>query len=336
MKILIVTKNWIGDLLFQLPAIETICRYYPYAEVTCVVPSRCKEMLSGHEMLSNILVFDERKEHKRIVDRVRFILELRKEKWDKVFLFHPSKTRALIMLLAGAQSRIGFDLRKGCFLTEKVKTPSEPIHQVDYFLKLIEGVGVATNDRKYRLTVPYNDEVAAQKILKENKIQLNQFVCFHLGANWEPKRWPVENFAELAKLLFQQTKLQIVVTGAEGDSILALALQKLVDSDKLKIFTGKTSLNLLAAVFKQAAFVVSGDSGPMHIAAAVGTRNIALFGPTDPTLTGPRGIGESVVISYVPEGYQVPYYDQALPEEGWLGKISAEQVFEQIKSKGWC
>jgi lipopolysaccharide heptosyltransferase II len=335
MKILIVTKNWIGDLLFQLPAIEAICRHYSEAEITCVVPSRCKEMLSGNEMIANILVFDERKEHKKIIDRIRFIRDLRKEKWEKVFLFHPSKTRALIMLLAGVERRIGFDLKKGSFLTDKIKAPSEPMHQVDYFLKLIEGVGIKPEKRKYSLSVSYNDESQAKGILKESKIQPNQFVCFHLGANWEPKRWPIENFARLAELLFKQTNFQIVVTGAERDSILALALQKLVPSEKLRVFTGKTSLNLLAAVFKQAAFVVSGDSGPMHIAVAVGTKNVALFGPTDPALTGPRGIGDSIVISYVPSGYRVPFYDQALPKDGWLGKISAEQVFEQIRLKGW-
>ena len=335
MKILIVTKNWIGDLLFQLPAIEAICKHYPYAAITCVVPSRCKEMLISHSMIRNVIVFDERKEHKSLFKRFQFIFELRKEKWDKVFLFHPSKTRALIMLFAGVKQRIGFAIKKGCFLTDKIEVPLEPMHQVDYFLKLIEGAGIETEIKKYSLAVSHQDEFEAKKMLEENRIQLNQFVCFHLGANWEPKRWPIDNFAKLAELLIQQTNFMIVVTGAENDRLLAIALQKQIDSEKVKIFTGKTSLSVLAAIFKYSAFVVSGDSGPMHIAAAVGSKNVALFGPTDPFLTGPRGVGESIVISYIPKGYTVPFYDQKLPEEGWLGKISAEQVFKEVKMKGW-
>ncbi len=99
--------------------------------------------------------------------------------------------------------------------------------------------------------------------------------------------------------------------------------------------TGRTGLGEAAAIFKKASFVVSGDSGPMHIASGVGTRVLALFGPTDPVLTGPRGVGENAVLSHVPEGYSVPWYGENFPEGGWLAGIAPEKVLETLREKGW-
>jgi ADP-heptose:LPS heptosyltransferase len=93
---------------------------------------------------------------------------------------------------------------------------------------------------------------------------------------------------------------------------------------------GKTSLRVSACIYKDAVCLVTGDSGPMHIASGVGARVVSIFGPTDPDLTGPRGVGENITLQYVPSGYSVPFFGKKLPEDGWLSRITPDEVFEAV------
>jgi ADP-heptose:LPS heptosyltransferase len=104
---------------------------------------------------------------------------------------------------------------------------------------------------------------------------------------------------------------------------------------RLTSLIGQTDLGSLAALFAGALFVVSGDSGPMHIASGAGARVVALFGPTNPDLTGPRGAGETVILKHVPQGYSSPWYGEEMPAGGWLENITPEEVITAIERHGW-
>lgn len=336
MKILIFTKNWVGDMLFQMPAIDAIADQWPQAEIVCLVPSRCREILRAHPRVNRVIVFDERKEHRSWISRISLAMTLRKEKWDQAFLFHRSRTRALVALLAGARRRVGYGKGRRWLLTKSVAEPAGKLHHVDYFLNLVQAAGVKVPSMGvYHFYRSDEDDRTARDLLSAHELTPGRFVCFHLGANWEPKRWPPGHFARLADMLSAEQGFAVVLTGAPDDKPLAEQVVKEVRMARVISLMGQTRLGVLGSLFRLCAFVVSGDSGPMHIAAGSGARVAALFGPTDPAQTGPRGEGESFVIHRVPEGFTCPWYGKSLPEGGWLSLIQPAEVMEALKRKGW-
>ncbi len=336
MKILIFTKNWLGDVLFQLPAIEAIHDQYPQAEIVCAAPRRCHEILTAHPAVNRVLTFDEKKEHRFFFRRLLFGLSLRKEKHDKVFLFHRSRTRALIAFLSGAAERIGYARGRKGFLTRAIPEPVAPMHHVDYALNLIRQAGISCPENTaYHFYISDQARQAAGKLLEKNGLQKKAFICFHLGANWEPKRWPVSHFARLADSLHDKWQIPVVVTGSPVDLALVKELKREVRKAQVISLVGETGLSELGAIYEAASCLVTGDSGPMHIASGVGTPVAALFGPTDPNLTGPRGTGDKTILQYVPPGFSIPWYGKNLPKEGWLSPIQPEEVVQAIEKKGW-
>jgi len=334
MKIVVVMKNWLGDLLFQMPALELIKKKYPEASIVCIAPERCREILEAHPAVSSFLSFDEKSTHRSWFSRVRFLLNLRRNgPWEQGYLFHRSRTRALLLFLAGVKERIGYGKGRKWLLTRAVSEPTGSMHQLDYFFELMKGAGFELPEKRaYRFFYKPEDERQALEMLRFGGVHApTKYICFHLGANWEPKRWPTEHFAALADLIETKWHFPVVVTGSQTDESLFLKFREKVRQAKVISLVGKTGLRVSAAVYKNAACLVTGDSGPMHIASGVGAPVVALFGPTDPKLTGPCGTGDRSVLQYVPSGYSVPFFGKEFPPEGWLSKITPEEVLDAIE-----
>ena len=335
MKILIFTKNWLGDTLFQFPAIEAIQERYPEAHIICAAPRRCREILEAHPAVAGVWVFDEKQEHRAVWKRLAFVWRLRREGFAQAYLFHRSRTRAFLAWAAGIPERIGYGAKRSWLLTQAVPEPVEPMHQVDYFLNLLRQADIPTNRSAYRFYFPETAREAVQHLLLKHGLKSRSYVCFHLGANWEPKRWPVAHFASLADAIHEKWHLPVVVTGAPNDLALAQEFQKQVKRASIAVLTGQTTLQELGALFEQALVLITGDSGPMHIASGVGCPVVAIFGPTDPHLTGPRGTGECKILSYVPPGYEIPWLGRVLPEDGWLRRIQPILVMAALEEINW-
>ncbi len=335
MKILIFTKNWLGDVLFEVPAIQAVRENFPHARLVALTPPRCLEILEAIPFLDEVKPFDERKEDRSLFAKIRLILWLRRQKFDKAFLFHRSFTRALLTRLGGVRERIGYATpKRKWFLTTAVPAPPRPLHQVDYFLVLLKWAGLKVKfGAEYQFFCRPKEERGALAILQEHNFPQKGFVAFHVGANWGPKRWPATNFARLADLITQTFSCPIVLTGSRGDEIIAQEIIRKAALTRPISLCGKTSLGVLGALFQSAAFVVSSDSGPLHIASGVGTPVVALFGPTCPKLTGPRGIGKKVIIQTIPPGFSVPWKGEKLPPGGWMERISSEEVLKKIREE---
>lgn len=333
MKIVVVMKNWLGDLLFQMPALDLIKKKYPEALITCVAPERCREILEAHPAVSSFLPFDEKTTHRPLFPRIQFAFELRKQgPWDQGYLFHRSRSRAFLLMLAGVKARIGFGKGRTFFLTRPIPEPSQRMHQLDYFLEMMRRAGLEIPQApSYRFYYKKEDRDLALRLLRDKGLEKKgSYICFHLGANWEPKRWPAEHFAELADRIHESMGLPVVVTGSRQDASLFEIFSGKIKKARVISFVGSTGLGVSSVIYEQAACLVTGDSGPMHIASGVGAPVVALFGPTDPCLTGPRGKGESLVLQYIPQGYTVPFLGKEFPKDGWLSHITSDQVFNAI------
>ncbi len=332
-KILIVNVNWVGDALFSTPFIRSLRQAYPRSYIACLLHPRCREVLEGNPRIDEIIIYDEEGVHRSLIGKIRLILTLRKKRFDAAFLLHRSFTKALIAVLSGAKRRIGYATKNRRFLlTDVVEEPLEPIHKVGYFLNIARTAGIAGDDKAYEFFVGEADREYAGRFLNENGIQAEDgFAAINPGGNWAPKRWPKENFAGLADRLISDYGLKVVITGAGKDIRLAEDIKKLMKSSPV-IACGKTTLKQLAALFERSRLVVANDTGPMHIACAMGANVIALFGPTSPEITGPIGKGAYKVI-HNPAGCEVPCYDLNCAVNRCMEAIRVEDVLKEVKER---
>lgn len=331
-KILIFNVNWLGDVLFSTATIRNIRYNYPDSYIACIIPPRCLPVLEGNPYLNEIIIFDEKKKHKSFFGKINFILELRKKNFDKVFLLHRSFSRALITYLAGIKERIGYYTKKRAFLlTKKLLAPNiENIHRVDYYLDVLKQAGLKITDRDTNFYFSKDDEQVVDDFIKKNNLESAKIlVGLNPGGNWDPKRWPKEYFVSLADALINKFQAKIIITGGPEDRELATWIASNVKGSVL-VSAGVFSLKQSAALLKKLDFFITADSGPMHIAAAVGTKNIiALFGPTKKELTGPVQM-KNVKIVQNNVGCKIPCYMVNCKDNRCMKAITVEDVLEKL------
>ncbi len=333
-NILIVNVNWVGDVLFSTPAIRAIRQHYPDAYIACMVVPRCKEILELNPNLNELIIYDEDEIHKSLLGKLKLISTLKKRHFNTVFLFHRSLTRTLMVALSGIHERVGiYTPKRGFLLTKKVKPLSQDVHKVEQFLNIVRAKGIKPTSENLELFVGEDDELYAEELLKSEGVKKGELmIVLNPGGNWDLKRWPAENFAQVGDRLAEIYKARILITGADKDIGLG---EKIANMMRYKpiISCGKTTLRQLAAILKRANLVISNDSGPMHIAVSQGARTIALFGPTNHKITGPYGDGRYVVIHKTPEklGCKVPCYNLNCEDNACMKAITVEDVIREAE-----
>ncbi|MCX5693441.1 MAG: lipopolysaccharide heptosyltransferase II [Candidatus Omnitrophica bacterium] len=328
-RILIVNVNWLGDTLFATPFIRAVRERYSKAYIAILTHPRCYKILEGNPNIDEIIIYDEKKQHKNLLRRFSIISHLRSKKFDAAFILRKSLSRTLLLLFSKIPIRVGYkSKRAGFLLTRKVDTPDKELHKVEYFLNLANAVGIKTKNKNYEILISDNDMKDGKKILESAGIKDKGFIALNAGGNWDLKRWPAENFAKLGDNIFEKLGASIVLTGAEKDIALAENIAALM-KHKPFILCGKTELKTLGAIFKKAICVISNDSGPMHLAVAVGTRVVVIFGPTSPVLTGPYGNGRYVVLRK-DTGCKIPCYDLKCKDNRCMKAVTVEDTLEAL------
>lgn len=330
-RILVINVNWVGDVLFSTPFIRAIRQAYPGSYIACLVHPRCVEMLEGNPRINEIIVYDEEGLHRSLFGKLRLIMLLKKKRFDTAFLLHRSFTKALLAALAGISSRIGYPTKKRSWLlTKAVEEYSDEPHKVEYFLNIARACGIKRGGTSYEFFVNDADRKFARDLLAENGIKdADTLAVICPGGNWDPKRWPKENFAGLADILIEQFSAKVVISGAKKDARLADEIKRLMKHVPA-ITCGRTTLRQLGALLERADLVIANDTGPMHIAVAMKTKVIALFGPTSPEITGPYGEGEYRVISKWKE-CDIPCYDLTCRDNRCMAAISVEEVVAVVE-----
>jgi len=332
-KILIFNVNWLGDVLFSTATIRNIRYNFPDSFIACIIPQRCYQVLEGNPHLDEIIIYDEKGKHKGLLSKLGFIWYLRKFKFDTVFLLHRSFSRALIAVLAGIPERIGYYTKKrGFILTGKIPPlDMNSLHRIDYYLNVIEKAGLEIKDRFTDFFVSDKDLNFADDFLaKELKDDEGFLVGINPGGNWNPKRWPKEYFAEIADRLIKEFSARIIITGSSGDSALAREISSKMKAKPI-LACGILNLKQFAVMSKVLDLFITADSGPLHIANAVGTKKIiALFGPTDPLITGPFP-SQNVIILRRDTGCKIPCYVVDCKNNRCMKAITVDEVMEKIR-----
>ena len=335
-RILIVNVNWVGDVIFSTPFIRAVREAHPNAYIACLLHPRCTEMLEANPRLNEIIVYDEEGKHKGLVGKMKLILDLRKKHFDTAFLLHRSFTKAFITFLAGIPERVGYLTKKrGGILTKAIEAPDEEQHKVEYFLNIARAVNIRPSDVSYEFFVGDADRRSVKELLaKEGIGDKDSVIVLCPGGNWDQKRWPKENFAELGDLLSEKTGAGIIISGAAKDAALAESIRAMMKNRPV-IIAGRTTLKELGALLERANLVIANDSGPMHIAVAVKAKTIALFGPTSPSLTGPYGKGNyRVMVGKSPvkdPACEVPCYFVTCKKNACMADICVADVLSKAR-----
>ena len=336
MNILIVKLSAIGDVIHTLPSLAALRELYPRAHITWVVEEAAADLVKNHPCLNEVLVSGRKRwsrdlragQFSRSLSEIRtFIKTLRKRHYDLVIDFHGLLKSSIIVLLSGGKRKLGYDSWQelsGLFLNEKIPEDMNK-HAVDRYLDFPRYLGSKTGNVQFVLPADPGAEEKARVLLRNNKLEDKNFIAINPVALWETKLWNNHKFADLADLISQDLQMKIAFTGSDKEQIDKITSSMTTDGINLG---GETSLQDLACIYKKARMVISTDSGPMHLAAAVGTPVIALFGPTDPDRTGPYGAGHTIVRAGLDCS---PCLLKKCSTKKCMEDISPEQVFAVVK-----
>lgn len=311
------------------PVFRAIKEHLPLAYVAVMVPQRIGELFEDNPYLDEIIIFDERNQHRSFASKLSFVKYLRAKNFDTAFLLHRSFTRTFILWLAGIRERIGFRRFKNFFvLTKRIKEPANNVHRQDRYLYLFEKSGIEILDKGPEVFVSEGLRARCRTSLSDIREKYPHIVGMHPSANWEPKRWPAKSFACLADRLITELHCAIIFVGSDKDRVVVnevIGTMKCTPYD----FCGKTSIKELMALIEGMDIFVSNDSGPAHLAASSAIDTVVLFGPTSTEVTSPRGKRVSVIKGEV--DCTVPCYRKDCQDNICMKSIKVEYVFREIK-----
>jgi heptosyltransferase-2 len=287
-RILVVDLAYIGDLLMSTPALACLRRAFPEARIEILVSPGSRAVIERNPDVNEVLTTDMKRGGVRAAgDEAGRIAE---RNYDLALCFHRGHGTLMMLRKAGIRRRVGFtNGGRGFFLTGGI--PFELWrHRAWNHLRLVEkSLGVEVDySQRTRLDIEPDAEKSVKRLL-DGVDGGSGFVAINPNAAWATKRWLPERFAEVADKL-AGSGLKPLLIGSPGEERVASQVKARMKTEALD-FTGRTSLSELAALLKQCRLIVTNDSGPMHMAQALGVPVVSIFGPTDPGRCGPWGGG---------------------------------------------
>lgn len=299
-KILLIELWGIGDLVMMSSILKPLRAGYPNAKITLLSKAYASDLLGTSENIDEFVEFDSpwtkfkskynvwRWDWKNLLKTIR---GLKKEKFDLILDARGDIRNNLLSFLISGKTRLGYGWTGGgFFLTDNLKVENKGLHRIDAWVKLLKYLGLSANDCRPHLCVTKEEEAFADNFLKTNGISSQYlFIGIHPGARIKTRCWPLDRFAKVAEYVRDVYKSKVIIfldPEGYGDEIS-------IQGESFKV---KLTLKQLIVVFKKLDLLVCNDGGPMHIATAVNTPVVAIFGPTNPIWFGPYGKSNTVII----------------------------------------
>jgi heptosyltransferase-1 len=298
-RILIVKPSSLGDVIHGLPTLAALRDRFPQAHIGWLVKRQWVGILERAEGLDAVWPLDP-----GLRGWAALLPRLRAARYELVVDLQGLLRSALLAWLSGCPRRIGFAVgREGSnwFYSHRVEIPDPEMHAVDRYLLLAAALGARpSRNPEFRLICRPGDGEAVAAVLRDHGLRgAGGWIAVAAGARWPTKRYPPESFAAVADRIQSLGLGPVAFIGGPEDQAVVAAVRAAMKTSAVDL-AGATSLALLPALLASASLLVTNDSGPMHVAAAVGTRVVALFGPTSPLRTGPYGDGHRVLANHIP------------------------------------
>ena len=302
-NILIIKPSSLGDIVLALPALSALRRSFPDARITWLIRPEFAPLLENHPHLDEIIPFDRKFLGKAwfhpraFASLLSLIRQLHRSRFDAVFDFQGLFRTAFLAWLSGCKMRFGMaDARElaHIFYTHKVTQDQDCVHLVDYYLKIIQAAGASETQVQFLLPTDSAAVNSVSRLLESYEIKPDNYAVFVPGSAHSNKCWPIERFAALADKISSQFGFSLVATGIASEKSDIERLKSLANAPIANL-AGVTSLSELIALLKSARLVVSNDTGPGHIAAALATPLVLIFGWSNPARVAPYGRNNCVV-----------------------------------------
>lgn len=346
MNILIVKMSAIGDVIHTLPALNALRAHFPDAHIAWLVEEAASPLVEGHQALDRVLISKRKSWVRGLLgpsglDNIReaysFVKEIRDTRYDIVLDFQSLLKSGVLIGLVRAKRKIGYD--KGMehmehsyhFLNERVPPVNMDIHALSRGMMLLEFLGIQSRKIVYDLPIGDRDRAMADDLLVRHGLRGHRpLVLIHPVAKWETKLWGARKFSILTDRLIEQYNARVAFTGSQGDRTIIQDMISMMKGEAVNL-AGDTTLKTLGALYEKSDLLISTDTGPMHLAAAVGTPIVALFGPTAPWRTGPFGPGHKVIRV----GLECsPCFKRECTTKDCMEQISVEDVLDGVEKLG--
>ena len=306
-NILVRVPNWIGDAVMCLPAMRELRECFVKADITVLARPLIADLLRGQCGIQDVIIYEHQTQHQGPYGLLRLSRKIRKRAFDTAVLFQNAFEAAFLAALSGIPTRIGYatDGRSWLLSQAVVLPPQQSLHHTRYYQNLVEAITqVPSKEGIPKLgetnVAPGTFQQRFPEILSSSNIL---FIGMNPGSIYgSAKRWEPERFAEVGDRLVEQvsnnypkfSSVRCVLIGGKGEEALGAEIANNMRTQPI-VLSGKTTIQELMEVLMRCVLLVTNDTGPMHVAQALGVPVVAIFGSTDPESTGPVG-EESCVI----------------------------------------
>jgi predicted lipopolysaccharide heptosyltransferase III len=300
-KILVIRLRGIGDVILATPVLENLRQAFPQAQIDFLTESPSAPIVTNHPAIRDVLILARgRGQAQDFAQTYRsslaLIRELRLRRYDVVIDLFSNPRSALLTFLSGAQTRVGFRFRvRRHAYNIKVEPRGDRLHAVEFNLDVLHALKIPVVTRQPRVAVDSSSVEAVAKFWQEHKLEKRLVIGLNASGGWYTKRWPLESFARLGDRMHRELNAVILLIWGPGelDDIRSMAQMMQCPS----LLAPQTTLKQLAALLSRLTLLVSNDAGPLHLAAAMGTPVVGIYGPTRPDLQGPWGEGHEIVMN---------------------------------------
>ncbi|MGD8230162.1 MAG: lipopolysaccharide heptosyltransferase I [Desulfobacteraceae bacterium] len=341
-SILIIKLSAIGDVVHALPFLDVLKKNFPEARVDWVVEEESSQVIEAHKGIDKVIISRRKSWQKRLLkgrrrpaaikEIIQFLRVLRSEQYDLVIDLQGLFKSAIITGLSRGKRKIGPHWGRegsGIFLTERPFFVDPEMHAVDKYLKVAEYLGCEKDSWRGHIPIRESDKRSIDKILRDRGMRDPHLLAINPFAKWSTKLWESERFAALADRLQRELACHIVFTGSRQDRVEIDAIIDRMEKKPVNL-AGQTSLKQLAYLYSKCRLLLTTDTGPMHIAAAMGCPVVALFGPTAPWRTGPYGEGHRVIRDEIECS---PCFNKRCDHLSCMKNITVDKVFETVKEQ---
>ena len=282
-NILVINLMHIGDLMLVTPVLRTLRTNYPSARLTLLADKKLRDLVEYNPHIDECMLIDKKGADDHLGSFFRFILGVRRKKFDLVINLHRNERASAIAAFSGAKRIVGY-AKPGfsLFFDQVLPNKKAIMHQIhSHFEVLTKACGVTRiDDGGLEMEIPPGMDEEAARLWRENFPMGQKVVAFNIGASWPTKRWLDEYFAECADRLVERGYGVAFFGGPMDEEMVRACLAKMKhkDSEAVRVFTGKVSLGVLAGMLRRSALFLTTDSGPMHVGVAMNMPIVTMFG----------------------------------------------------------
>ena len=290
------TGGWVGDMVLLTPALRALKIAYPQSHLALLIRPLVADLMATHPYIDEVIIDSKGNAFSRLPSFWKLTGEIHRSGFDLAVVLHPTSFRnALLPFLVDIPERIGSNVSGRGILLTRTCADRTDLHEVHRYLRVLKLIDIHEPNAKLEFWHTDADRHAARQILTTHGIAPKEYLIgVNLGTTWRTKRWSLENFAEVVTQVRKRFDARILLTGSTAEIPLGEALKQVAKVETINLI-GKTTLMQLGALIESCDLYLTCDSGPMHIAAAVETPTVALFGPTSPIRHGPYGENHQVI-----------------------------------------